>query len=255
MKIFVLLFVCVMTGCGQTPKKSQSELYYATQEKLFKQHSEELAKLGRIPAGFDAYMYMSQYGWHSAHQSSIGNQPILESGGSFGAYTFYQPALEQAKQMWVVDVFILPGSDLLWIKNSNIKFDKSVIGRKIDFLYESVCYKDDGNTPCEEDFKSQSRELRDATIIDVFGHGFEYESWGSDGSHSRGPEHWDGPLKLNKKAPAFMQQYRVEIKPPNWVDICSCTISSEPMPASTKPCTQGGSLAPGESCSVSFSLH
>jgi hypothetical protein len=238
-----------------TPKKkTASEIYHERQQKLFDDHTKELVKLGRVSEDFDAYTLLGQYGWHTrADIASVGSEAplwVLQSSGdegAFGAYTFYPPAFEQAKRTWVVDAFMLPDSDLLWIRNRNIKFDKSVIGRTIDFLSEDSCWKDDGNTPCEEGWSWKDQQLRDAKVIDVFGHTYEYQSWGSDGSHERGPEYWAGPLRLDKKAPAFMQQYRIIIKPSDWVDMCACTLPSAPF---DKPCVQGGTFMPGESCSV-----
>lgn len=273
MKVIASLFAFVFVSACQNSTKSSgashSDGYHSAQEKIFKEKSAELAKAGRIPTGFDAYRYMSQYGWHSANESTVGTTPIFGTGGSFGAYAFYQPAFEQARKMWIIDGFMLPGSDLLWVTSDGTRFDKSVIGGKILRMTQEGCWKDDGNTPCEPDFKNpdfssmldphSSKEIRDATILDVFGHMFEWEGWSSDGSHSHGPEYWRGPLRLNKKAPSFQVQYRIEILPDGYVDMCACTtyttIRSEAVRETPKPCVQGGSLAPGETCGVSIALH
>lgn len=101
MKITILLAsITLLVACRAQTKAAKShepladEVYYSTQEKIFKEKSAELAKMGRIPAGYDAIDSMSQYGWH----------PMDD--GSFGAYTFYQPAFEQAKQTWVVSHYL-----------------------------------------------------------------------------------------------------------------------------------------------------
>jgi hypothetical protein len=280
MKILSTVMLCVcFLACGQAKKltvksstpKSSSDRYHEKQGVIFKAKSEELEKLGRIPTGFDAYRYMSQYGWYSGNESAIGNQPPLwllqhgdGVGGAFGAYSFYQPAFEQAKNMWVFDGFMLPGSDLLWIKNSNIKFDKSVIGRIVPGLVPTGCYADNGNDPCEPEFKNphysgtlfpkSPGELENAKVIDVFGHEYESQSWGSDGSYDHGPEYWDGPLRLDKKATAFLEMHRIELLPFGYVDMCACIITTTSAQSETpaKACVQGGTLMPGETCSVSL---
>lgn len=270
MKTLILYAVCVSTCACQTihkslpAKKSASEIYYQRQDKLFEAHEKELIKLGRVPEGFSGpEMILGQYGWHTrADISSVGNQPPLwllqNSGdeGAFGAYTFFQPAFDQAKRSWIIDGFMLPGSDLLWPTNRNAKFDKSVIGYSVDYLSESGCYKDDGNTPCEDDFKNKWHKLRDAHVVEVFGHSYEWESWGT-GGHDQGPEYWDGPLKLDKKAPAFMRRWGINIKPPDWVDMCQCTMQSTVTTTTEqdKSCVQGGTLMPGQSCSVSIPIQ
>lgn len=269
MKLTFMFSALVLTCACQTTlktakaeKKTANDIYHDRQAKLFESHVKELVKLGRVPEDFggDAYTVLGQYGWHTrADISSVGGQAplwLLQSSGNegaFGAYTFYEPAFDQAKRTWVINGFMLPNSDLLWPMNGNAKFDKSVVGYSVEYLTQSGCYKDDGNTPCEDGMKNEWHELRDAHVVDVFGHSYEFESWGSDGSHHRGPEYWSGPLRLDKKAPAFMRQWRILIKPKDWVDMCACTTTTQStIPAvteSVKPCVQGGTLMPGESCS------
>lgn len=261
---FALLVACQSKTASRQEapaKKSAEDLYHEAQEKIFKQKSEELASAGRIPAGFDAYMYMSQYGWHSERQFSVGTSPIFSDGGSFGAYTFYQPAYEQAKKIWIFSGFMLPGSDLLWIKDRGIKFDKSAIGRTIAHLFPEGCYADNGNDPCETAFRNPDfsgatpGEMTDAKVIDVFGHTF---SWRSLTDNAHGEEYREGPLRLNKKASVFVSAYDVELKPDGYVDMCACTIPtniiSSSEAAAPKECVQGATLMPGESCSISFGV-
>lgn len=237
MKILIPFLVSlVSSGCSQSQNKASqpvvtvgprmdvqySQLGFGRQNqedsatvinrelKIIQEHADALAKLGRIPTNYGSpERFLAQYGWH------------YTSKGAFGAYSFYQPAFEQAKRMWIFDGYMLPGSDLLWVMNSNIRFDKSAIGRTVAFLYESGCYRDDGNTPCEPDAGGKGQELRNATVLDVFGHTFEWRSL-TDGSH--GAEFWEGPLKLDKKAPAFMRQYGITLMPVDWIDMCACAI-------------------------------
>jgi hypothetical protein len=269
MKLMLLLLLTASFSACQTRsktpvKQSAEDVYIDRQLKIIESHKAELVKMGRMSADYgSAEILLGRYGWHTSSElSSVGATAPLwllkrgGDGGSFGAYSFYQPAFEQAKRTWVIDAFMLPGSDLLWVRNRNIKFDKSVIGLTVEFISEDSCWKDDGATPCEEGWNWKQREIHDAKIIDVFGHTHEWESWGTGGEHTKGPEYWEGPLRLDKKAPAFMQQYGIIIKPPDWVDMCACMTRSTGTTStdSTKPCVQGGTLAPGETCSLGISV-
>lgn len=227
------------------PQKSAADVYIDREMVKINAATDKLVKAGRIVAGADALSHVARYDQHSTGKGY----------GWFGAYTFSPAAFEQAKSIWIIDGYMLPGSDLLWISGRGVMFDKSVIGRKVAWMTATGCYADDGNSPCEDGLKNPGFDinLTDATIIDVFGHGYTYESWGSDGSHSRGDEYWRGPLRLNKKAPLYVSQWGIQLLPPDYVDMCNCTVLSSPAPKEdVKPCVQGGTLMPGESCSMSI---
>lgn len=252
-----IVFLMALSACGQnkrpataTKPKSPSETYIDAQLNLIKEHAKKLAKEGRMPEDFaSTELFLAEYGWHSGNETAPGNQPplwLLQSGarqgtGSFGAYSFSQRAFAQAQKQWWIHGVIEKGKDLLYPLNRNANFDPSVVGYRISGIYG---------------------ERLSATVIEVRGKGYEWQSWGSDGSSDHGKDTWSGPLRLSKpfpddgKEPRFVYQYDIAILSPDYVDMCGCTMSSTSAPVSKSitPCIQGGSLGPGEECSVSIEI-
>jgi hypothetical protein len=249
-KFLVAIIVALTCSCsrqaeaaGEPDTLPESE-YHSAQSKIFRAKEQELVELGRFVAGNSIEMYIGSYAQHSSGKGQ----------GWFGAYTFSPEGFEQAKQSWVFDGYMLPGSDLLWVSGRGIKFDKSVIGRTVSHLTPHNCYADDGNSPCEKGSVLHSAGVEDAVVLDVFGHQYEFESWGSDGSHERGEEYWRGPLRLSKKSPTHVAQWGIELLPPGYRNLCNCIATQTVAPVQSKPCVQGGALLPGESCSVEVQI-
>lgn len=182
--------------------REQSEIYYAKQEKIIEAHAATLRKEGRMPLDFsDAFRVIGQYGWHSACGDGVGAVAQVWiyrcDGGSFGAYTFYEPAFAQAKRTWWIHGVMEKGSDLLHPMNRGAKFDESIIGYGVSFMYKGP---------------------EGARVIEL-------------------PKYSDGSsmnvLRLDKKSPDFAQQWDMAITPPDYVDMCSCTITTSTNTADT----------------------
>ena len=135
--VVVVLVLAVGIGMSQhKPKmtlasqsKDRAEGFYEREGKKFAAMKQELQRLGRVPVGsehdrFQAEFELGNYDWHSN-----GN------GGWFGAYSYYLPAVEQAKKCWWTHGSMEGGSDILFAENPNAKFDPSVVGYHVDYIY------------------------------------------------------------------------------------------------------------------------
>lgn len=263
----VLLCAWVSAGGQQVHKhKSVEETYTDAQAKIIDQHKQQLIKAGRVtdPEHFSAELYLATYGWHSS--CGVRNSLPGISGknarylamstgceGSFGAYSFSQEAFRQAQHLYVIHGEMLAGTDILidaswgecipekggWCiigstggyvsPRGKGAFDAEAIGYSIDGL--SYCMKYGAHYEhCDEGGTKPSR------IIKII-----------DGGH----------VQLDHKAKYDAEMYGLVVMPPDYVDMCGCTIpvtyAQEDKPA--KACVQGGSLAPGESCSMSVPIQ
>ena len=200
-KILVTMFSIAFLVCGQK-KASRSEYFINEQSKLIEAHTKILSEEGRLTPAANSYAILSQYGWHSSCGDEVGARPTWVfrcAGGSFGAYSFYQPAYEQAKRSWWINGVMETGSDLLRA-TSYAKFDKSIIGYDVSAI------------SLEWDGRSEFEFIRGAKVIEVL----QYP----DGSIK-------SVVRLNKKAPRFAEQWGISITPPDYIDMCACTSASE----------------------------
>lgn len=172
---------------------SPSERYIKQQLAVIHSYAEKLVDAGRLPDTADAFRILGQYGWHNAGSgaSSVGALATLSvltsgTGGSFGAYTFYQPAYEQAQRSWQIHGMMETGSDILWPMNANAKFTEQIIGYHVGYISDGPEH---------------------ATVIGLP----KYD----DGS-------FRGGLQLDKKATKLVRQWGLMILPPDYVDMCAC---------------------------------
>lgn len=199
--VIILMMGCKTTrsGISEAPSNSSglagkdwstSNKYIKQQQKIIDQHKDELVVLGRMSKDYSS-MYvdlaLARYGWHG------------DGDGYFGAYSFYQPAFEQAKRGWFLSQgHVIEGNDELW-SDENLKFDDTVKGRTVT-LYMS--WREKG------EFKNSYFK---ATII-----GFPPK------------EHCSNCLLLDKSAPHYAEMAQIQILPDDWVDMCACTNNSGP---------------------------
>ena len=180
----LICLAIALIGCGViVQQKSGSGMFIDRELKIIDQHKALLVKSGRMAQGFGmAELVLGQYAWHG------------DGSGYFGAYSFYQPAFEQAKRGWfLAHGYVIEGNNELWVDDDNIKFDDTVKGRSVNlamFWYENVKHKD---------------ARFQAKII-----GLPPEK---DCAHC---------LLLDKRAPHYAEQYQVQILPEDWVNMCSC---------------------------------
>lgn len=185
-----------------------SDRYIQEQEGVFSSHQAELVKQGRMPSDFgDAYRVLGQYGWHTGRDTSVrevGTRPSLgflqfsDGGGTFGAYTFYEPAWEQAQRSWWIHGVMETGSNVLHAVNMSAKFTDQVVGYYVDFLWDG-CRTCDGRT-----------SPRHIKVLDIPKY--------SDGSlHSR-------ELVIDYRAKRFVEMYNVGVLPADYVDMCACIV-------------------------------
>ena len=179
-------------------------------------------------------------------------------GGSFGAYSFNPAAFEQAKRCWWIHGVMEAGSDILVPVNRNAEFrtpcdygsfttDAITIGGTMTIVTDSEVTTgaetatSDLRLPeamappvvaevvtapsCPNlmgspvgyrvayisayDSRGKHAPIRDATVIEMPKH--------ADGSFT-------GELRLNKRAPGFAMTYDIAILPPDYVDMCNCTM-------------------------------
>lgn len=232
MKLSLILALLLMTGIvfGQSAaQKKISDSYYQAQEKIFEAKAKILRSHGRLPIDFfDAAMILGQYGGHSSGL-----------GSSFGAYSFYQPAFDQADRSWWIQGMMRAGSDLLVAVNRNAAFTGGTCNG-----WGSGSTREDG---C---FSWSYKPPQSPVGYSV---GFIY----------KGPENAKVievvdkiTLRLDKTSPSDVMQYDLSILPPDYVDLCACKmpVTTPDEMKNTRPCIQGGSLAPGASCSVTIGL-
>jgi hypothetical protein len=177
--LYVFALVCASCATGQHAKKEESSAgsYINKQLKIIEQHKAVLAELGRMPSDFwNPELFLAQYGWHSA------------PGLWFGAYSFHQPAFEQAKRSWFIHGVMEKGGNRLYAMNVNAKFDESIVGYTVVFLHMGI---------------------RNAKVIGLY----KYD----DGSVDH------RSVLINQTAAEFGFQYNIAILPPDYVDYCQCT--------------------------------
>ena len=171
--------------------------FIAAEREKINQHAKMLVKMGHMSSSAanqaDASTILGRYAWHGNGE------------GYFGAYSFYQPAFEQAKRGWFLNGEVLEGSNELWpqddwdnaTQSHEIKFDQSAIGLKVSGMwmswYENGEYKGEYFT---------------AKIVGIK----------NDGSTAI----------LDKRAPHYARQSGMQIVPADWQDLCACTTNFSP---------------------------
>jgi hypothetical protein len=254
----IVLLLTPLAGCQQVKqlahKPLSSDQYIDRQLKIIETHKKHLVDVGRVTDSehFNAELYLATYGWHSP----CGETQFC-GGGSFGAYTFSQEAFEQAKRLYVIHGEMLAGSDILtdatWGEcipekgggciigssdgytspRAKGAFDAAVVGYSVGGL--TYCMKYGAHYEHCDGALFDSKSLTEPSKVVKF----------IDGGH----------VQLDHKAKYDAEMYGLVITPPDYVDMCRCTTPMETAPTPpAKPCVQGGSLGPGESCSVSLSL-
>src|ERR1700734_1897333 len=104
-----LMTVTFMTACAmcacQTPEK-RSGAFIDKEQAIIKEHATILVRMGHMSSqsidSMDTSVILGTYSWHG------------DEHGSFGAYSFYAPAFEQAKRAWFLHGQVLEGSNELW---------------------------------------------------------------------------------------------------------------------------------------------
>lgn len=105
----------------------RSEAFHAVEKVKFDEHAAKLVQAGRWPTADtdEVYEEIGQYGEHSRDFRK----------GWFGAYTFHQPAFDQAMRSWRVWAKMSKGGDVLEAVNPEVRFDASIVGSRIDNMY------------------------------------------------------------------------------------------------------------------------
>lgn len=220
----VLTLAVVVYGVAQTKHfpRSEEDILYAKTSALMKSHVELLRKAGRWPLEGedgqpDAFSTFGRYDWH-----------FNKSGeGYFGAYSFYQPAFDQAARSWFFHGQMAEGSDIL-VNVGHGEFDKSIVGYTVGNM-----------TYCS---------LHGGELHHCFGDGF---------AGGKVTEFIDAThIRLDHRARWDAEMYGLATTPPDYQDMCAChdlipfQSTTPPTDEKSKPCSQGGNLDPGESCSI-----
>lgn len=221
-------------------KPLHEKAFHEQQDHIIREHWEQLVKSGRItddhvmPAAL-----IGTYGWYDGICDEVygdnSNRVDGKTACSFGAYSFLEAAFEQAKHLYIIRGQMAEGSALLVDVGAGA-FDKDIVG-----------YTVPGLTYCS---------LHGGKLWHCGGNLFDL-----------GPDTSFGPSKvlkfidkftvqLDHKAKYDAEMYGLTITPPDYVDMCNCSmpIVQEPKEKESKPCVQGGTLAPGESCSISIPI-
>lgn len=186
----VAIVLCV---CLAAAGKTKSDIFIEAQQKVIDEHAKVLQDAGRMPADFaSAYIVLGSYGWHGDGSS-----------GSFGAYSFYEPAFEQATRSWWINGVMHAGSDLLIAVNRNVEFIRKCRGVWADSAGHSG---QDCDPPMHSPVGYKVGVMYDgskgAKVIEVVnGH----------------------TLRLDKKSLGEALKFDLEILPPDYVDMCACT--------------------------------
>lgn len=180
------------------PKLSDSERFINAEEAKINAHAKLLVAAGHMTTEFtkqaSTYTLLGQYNWHGG-----------ATGGYFGAYSYYEPAFQQARRGWFMHGEVLEGNNEFWPEDdwdsdkqaSEIKFDASIIGYQLPRM--SMAWAKDGKV-IYGDFT--------AKIVGV-----------KENGHT---------LILDKYAPHQAEQWGMEIVPPGWQDLCNCTNNFHP---------------------------
>jgi hypothetical protein len=227
----IAIGVCV----AQVARHESGEAYINRQLKIIEAHKALLVKAGRItdPSHFSAEVYLASYGWHG------------DANGSFGAYTFYAPAFEQAKRIFVIHGEVDEGSNIL-----------------VDANYGHYVEDERGVTELSSD--NVGKGAFDPSIVGDTVPGLTYcESYGNHNKYCDEPgligakviKFIDrGHVMLDKTADHDAVMYGLTITPPDYVDMCGCTVPMSAPDPNAKPCVQGGTLNPGESCTMAVTF-
>lgn len=261
----VLLAIATSTGC-QNKKLSPEASYIDKQFALIEAHKKFLVTAGRItdPDNFVAEMYLASYGWRLACDIASDQGSWCTEGASSGGYytSFSAAAFEQAKNLYVIHGVMFAGTDIL-----------------IDASYGECIEEPTGGCVLNSSSGYASPRKPGAFDKDVVGHsvgaltyclkyGVHYEhcDWGKADAFidsSKVVKFIDGGhVRLDHKAKYDAEMYGLILKPPDYVDMCGCTIPTivtqtvtERGDSKPKACVQGGWLLPGESCTTSLSVH
>lgn len=188
MKTLMYILLVTLTSCAQTP---HSKKFIDKELANIKAHAKLLVASGHMTNDYvnrmDTPGILGRYAWHG------------DGSGYFGAYSFYEPAFEQAKHGWFLHGTVLEGSDEFWPEDDwdddkqqgGIVFDQSIIGYTLPQMY--MAWVQDG--------KHQGGEFT-AKIIGI-----------KDNGHT---------LLLDKRAPHHAEQWGMAIVPADWKDMCEC---------------------------------
>ena len=212
--IALLLAMGCASGFAQQPR---NETRYINQQlKIIEAHEKLLVAAGRITdaAHWQPELYLAEYGWHSSCGDSRGTAPIFCGGGAFGAYTFSEAAYQQAKRIYVIHGTVDAGTDILVDQSYGVMipdrngvvwsgspigkgaFDSAIVGDSVGSLTYCQGY---GNhiKYCDQ------ADLRGATVIKFID---------------------KGHVQISKKATHDAVMYGLVIRPPDYIDMCDCTV-------------------------------
>jgi hypothetical protein len=182
----LVLALSVQCACQSKPKVHPTDAYIDKQLKIIEKHKDVLAKQGRMPVDFSfPETVLAQYSWHSFKD------------GLFGAYTFYEPAFQQAQKSWWIHGFVKKGSDVLIAVNKNAQFKQ---------YCRSVTWNMDGTETrdCDPPMNSMVGYQVGSglgTVVEVID---------------------DSTLRLDRKATADTLRFDLSITPPDYEDMCAC---------------------------------
>jgi len=179
--------VAMMSGCAAAQAEQQvREIDLDVAQREIDAAEEALQDEGRMPRDFNnAYMVLGQYGWHK------------QGSGFSGRYTLHAAALAQAKRSWWIHGFTLKGSTLLYATNRNANFDDSIVGHTVSYTYV--------------DWTKGTTAGMTTTVVETL-------KYDDNSGHK-------GILRLKHAAPVTDAHYSVAILPPDYVDMCGCTVS------------------------------
>lgn len=218
----ILILVLLLAGCSVgrgvfAESESASTQYINSEMKIIEKHADALKKRGQMPTDFaDTYRVLGTYGWHSDRDVTVqssGIQPSLNvlrnGGGSFGAYSFFEPAYDQAKRTWFIHGMMKAGSDLLIAFNRNAKLDDSPDGYCLAGCTEEGNKRLAGEkigTPLGYKVGYMYKGPVDTTVIEIIDR---------------------RTVRLSKKADHDVMQYDLILAPADYVDMCGCTMSTK----------------------------
>jgi hypothetical protein len=163
--------------------------FISAEEAKIEAHAKMLVALGHMSNDYvnrvETATILGRYAWH-------GN-----GSGYFGAYSFYEPAFEQAKKGWFLHGEVLEGSNELWTGDDGIKFDSAAIGLTIQGMNMSW-----------------------------FANGKYTSAWFT--AKIVGIKDDDKTAILDKRAPHHAEQWGMQIVPKDWRDMCECTNNFHP---------------------------
>lgn len=228
----MLIGALAMAGAFYVAPQAQMRSLIATERAKIDRHAEILATQGRMPRDFGMpELVLGVYGWHDWQRYPADCRRASNSEGwpgycRFGAYSFHRPAFEQAQRSWWIQGMMRAGSDLLVAVNRNATFDDGVWSGSLTTCWSTGETKrhPDGTLEVVTKCEQQPRKPNGMNSPVGFKVGYMYQ----------GPEDATvievvdyRTLRLDKKAPGDVMQYDLAILPPDYVDMCACS-----MPAS-----------------------